>query len=545
MTTLLDLDIRTVILLLFFGNLIAVGVFTAYRRGTFADRPYRLFLVGKLLQAFAWVLLALRGAISDLLSIEVGNGLLFTGFALETLAFAAATERSTRRLESAIAILTVVGCVTFWTLGSDASIRVAIASMISAALLGTMVGFLLRIPDTSRLQMRIASFYALFCVFLVGRTGAALFSPEGIGLFSVNTIQVLTFLTLFLLLIVGGVGFPLLLNERNDRLLHEAHQELLSSEAMLKNIFDTSTIAIFLGNGKGLITHANRRMGEMFGCDPLELVGSRYVDRIDPKDRGVAEQRIAAILKDELPVLKLERPYLRMDGSWFWGQLECTRIHDARTDEYLLLAVIADINELKLAEQRIREMAQRDSLTGLANRVLFSDRLQQATAAAQRDKHHLALLFIDLDRFKPINDSYGHAVGDQLLAAIARRIEGAIRESDTAARIGGDEFVVLLRLVENSEMALIVAEKIRKAIGQPCVIEGNTMSISCSIGIALYPQHGRDEITLSKNADDAMYKAKAEGRDAIRIADCGTDSNREGSMEYVPNESLETAPPDR
>ena len=225
MTTLLDLDIRTVILLLFFGNLIAVGVFTAYRRDKFADRPYRLFLVGKLLQALAWVLLALRGAISDLLSIEVGNGLLFTGFALETLAFAAATERSTRRLEWAAAVMTVVGCLSFWTLGSDASIRVAIASMVSAVLLGTMVGFLLRIPDTSRLQMRIASFYALFCVFLVGRTGGALFAPDGSGLFSLNAIQVLTFLTLFLLLIVGGIGFPLLLNERNDRLLHEAHQE--------------------------------------------------------------------------------------------------------------------------------------------------------------------------------------------------------------------------------------------------------------------------------------------------------------------------------
>ena len=531
MTTLLALDIRTVILLLFFGNLIAVGVFTAYRRDNFAERPYRLFLAGKLLQAFAWALLALRGAISDLLSIDIGNAMLFTGFALETLAFAAATERASRRLVAAVALLTLLGCVIFWILGSTGSTRVAIASMVSAALLGTMVGFLLRIPDTSHLQMRIAGFYALFCVFLVGRTGAALFSPEGIGLFSANAIQTLTFLTLFLLLIVGGIGFPLLLNERSDRLLHEAHQELLSSEAMLKNIFDTSTIAIFLGNKDGLITHANRRMGEMFGCDPAVLVGSRYIDRIDPAEQAIAEQRIAAILRDELPLLKLERQYLRMDGSWFWGQLECTRIHDARADEYLLLAVIADINELKLAEQHIREKAQYDSLTGLANRVLFSDRLQQATAAAQRDGHHLALLFLDLDRFKPINDSFGHAVGDQLLAAIARRIEGAIRESDTAARIGGDEFVVLLRSVENGDGTLTVAEKVRKAIGKPYVIDGHPMTVSCSIGIALYPQHGYDEITLAKNADDAMYKAKEAGRDAIRMADGGTGPAPADSMQ--------------
>ncbi|MFT3848652.1 MAG: sensor domain-containing diguanylate cyclase [Propionivibrio sp.] len=534
MTTLLTLDIRTVILLLFFGNLIAVAVFTAYRRDHFAERPYRLFLAGKLLQASAWALLALRGNIEDLASADVGNALLFTGFALETLAFAAATERASRRLVSAVALLTLIGCIVFWTLGSTASIRVAIASMVSAALLGTMVGFLLRIPDTSHLQLRIAGFYALLCVFLVGRTGAALFSPEGLGLFTASAIQILTFLTLFLLLIVGGIGFPLLLNERKDRLLREAHQELLSSEALLKNIFDTLTIAIFLGNGAGLITHANRRMGEMFGCDPALLVGSRYVDRIDPADREIAEQRIAAILRDELPLLRLERPYLRIDGSWFWGQLECTRIHDARAGEYLLLAVIADINELKLAEKHIREMAQHDSLTGLANRVLFSDRLRQATAAAQRDGHLLALLFIDLDRFKPINDNFGHAVGDQLLAAIARRIEGAVRESDTAARIGGDEFVVLLRSVEDGDGALIGAEKIRKAISRPYVIDGHAVSVSCSIGIALYPQHGDDEITLTKSADDAMYKVKEEGRDAIRMADCGTEPASAGSMTESP-----------
>jgi diguanylate cyclase (GGDEF)-like protein len=164
-------------------------------------------------------------------------------------------------------------------------------------------------------------------------------------------------------------------------------------------------------------------------------------------------------------------------------------------------------------------LAQHDALTGLPNRLLFNDRVEQALAAARRDQTRFAVMFIDLDNFKPVNDDFGHGVGDQLLKCIAGRIEAAVRESDTVARIGGDEFVILLRQVQHAEDAIAVAEKVRTAVAQPCDIEGRHIVISASTGIAIYPEHGSDLLTLSKHADIAMYRAKDAGRNSIRLHD--------------------------
>ncbi|MBP9903958.1 MAG: diguanylate cyclase [Rhodoferax sp.] len=175
--------------------------------------------------------------------------------------------------------------------------------------------------------------------------------------------------------------------------------------------------------------------------------------------------------------------------------------------------------ELQQSQARLQHMAQHDSLTGLANRALFSDRLHQALAAARRDQTHLALLFLDLDHFKPVNDDYGHAVGDELLKVVAQRMLACVRESDTVARIGGDEFVLLLRSVSDDpgQTALTVAEKIREALARAFDIDGKALHISCSIGVAIYPEHGTDDITLAGHADQAMYLAKQAGRNRVTL----------------------------
>jgi|GEM_PF-210040 diguanylate cyclase (GGDEF)-like protein/PAS domain S-box-containing protein len=178
---------------------------------------------------------------------------------------------------------------------------------------------------------------------------------------------------------------------------------------------------------------------------------------------------------------------------------------------------ITDITKRKHAEERIKHMAQFDALTDLPNRALLSDRLQQALSNAKREHIHLALMFIDFDNFKPINDSLGHAIGDKLLAKASARMQRCMRESDTIARIGGDEFVVLLPNTDSDLDAKVVAEKIRQAITIPFEIDDYTLNISVSIGIAIYPEHGEDEIELSKNADLAMYYAKQAGRNISMI----------------------------
>ena len=177
------------------------------------------------------------------------------------------------------------------------------------------------------------------------------------------------------------------------------------------------------------------------------------------------------------------------------------------------------IAELNCRREEMENLARHDPLTGLANRRLLVEHAEHAFAFARRDNERLAVLFIDLDRFKPINDNLGHAVGDLLLKAVAERIRGVIRESDTPARIGGDEFVVLLEMIQDDVDAQTVAEKIRVALNQPFEIVGHgeehRIAVSACIGIAFYPEDGTDMIELSRHADEAMYRAKESGRNAV------------------------------
>jgi diguanylate cyclase len=171
--------------------------------------------------------------------------------------------------------------------------------------------------------------------------------------------------------------------------------------------------------------------------------------------------------------------------------------------------------ELQRRQEELAHQARHDPLTGLPNRALFADRFEQVLASARRNQGRFALMFIDLDRLKAINDNLGHGVGDQLLKAVATRIQGALRESDTVARVGGDEFVALLPQIQHNDDVLGVAEKIRQAIAEPVAIDQHTLTVSASIGIAMYPNDGEDLIALTKCADSAMYRAKEGGRDAV------------------------------
>lgn len=180
---------------------------------------------------------------------------------------------------------------------------------------------------------------------------------------------------------------------------------------------------------------------------------------------------------------------------------------------------LEDITDRILMQRQVRELAFYDPLTHLPNRRLAIERLTQHLALARRAKTRLALLFIDLDNFKPINDELGHEVGDWLLQSAAQRIQMCVRASDTAARMGGDEFVVLLPDLQSSDHAMVVAEKIRSALTEAFVTaQGVTLSISCSIGVALYPDHGETDVDLLRKGDEAMYQSKRSGRNAVTLA---------------------------
>lgn len=229
----------------------------------------------------------------------------------------------------------------------------------------------------------------------------------------------------------------------------------------------------------------------------------------------VADVKAGRAGPETIFVDEVEQP--RKDGGSVWTEVVTRYLLDEATGQVEVHGVSRDIGERKQNQERVRFMAQHDALTGLANRALFSDLLDQALANARRDKTLLALLFLDLDHFKPVNDLLGHGIGDQLLQAVAQRILANVRESDTVARIGGDEFVVLLRKVDGAASAEAVARKVCACLSPAYEIGGHHLEISASVGVAMYPAHGSDAVELTKHADDAMYEAKRAGRNRAVI----------------------------
>ena len=246
-----------------------------------------------------------------------------------------------------------------------------------------------------------------------------------------------------------------------------------------------------------------------------------------------------ALVRARLPSLLGQFEGGEIDSSYYatlelkqqhrMGHFICTEsighfVRNPDTNQIELHGVTRDITERKEQQERIRFMAQHDALTGLPNRHLFSDRFQQARAVAMREGHSMALIFMDLDHFKPVNDTHGHAMGDALLCAVARRIKGCLRASDIVARVGGDEFLVLLARNGHAPDAVLVAEKIRQELARVFDIGGQRLSISSSLGVALYPSHAETEELLTKCADIAQYQAKQGGRNCARLFQPGWEA---------------------
>ena len=212
----------------------------------------------------------------------------------------------------------------------------------------------------------------------------------------------------------------------------------------------------------------------------------------------------------------------RKNGEIYPEQLTVTAVKGSAGQVTHYVATLHDITQRKQLEQEVAQLALLDPLTQLPNRRLFNDRLSQALTRAKRAQSHMAVMFIDLDKFKPINDAHGHEVGDWVLQTVAKRIESCLRSSDSAARVGGDEFLVLLPDVQTSDDALVVAEKICAELARPFVLPGRlSLLASASIGIAIYPDHGLTEQDLLRHGDRAMYQAKSAGGNTVRLSALG------------------------
>ncbi|MDR3479334.1 MAG: PAS domain S-box protein [Burkholderiaceae bacterium] len=310
----------------------------------------------------------------------------------------------------------------------------------------------------------------------------------------------------------GLVGVILDITERK-----QAERALSESESRFREIFNTVNDAILIHDAEtGRIVDVNPRMLEMYGLTREEALTRRF----NEMSAGTAPYSSVEAL-EKIRLARTEGPQTfdwlarKKNGDLFW--VEASLRSALIGNRHRILAVVRDITKQKNTEVQIHHLAYYDGLTDLPNRTLFSDRLQQALATAKRDKLRLALMFLDLDKFKPINDTLGHHVGDMLLVEAAKRMRECVRESDTVARLGGDEFGVLLPVIKSKEDAMLVAEKIREALNQPFFLVGQKLNISSSAGIAVYPDHGDDEEQMLRNADIAMYFAKESGRNNVKF----------------------------
>ncbi len=254
---------------------------------------------------------------------------------------------------------------------------------------------------------------------------------------------------------------------------------------------------------------------DMLGFTDEDIIvhAEAWNHRIHADDRRLVDEELRACLDGLSRNYYNEHRVICRDGRIKWvlarGMI-VSRMPDGKPQR--MIGTLADITDRKNMDERVRHMAHYDLLTDLPNRGLMSERLQQAVIKARRDKTQMAVMFLDLDKFKPVNDNLGHDIGDLLLKQVAQRLLHSMRAADTVARLGGDEFVVLLHAIDNKKDAVVVAEKILHALNEPFIIAEHEISISGSIGIAAYPQHGEDEKLLLINADIAMYHAKKEGR---------------------------------
>jgi diguanylate cyclase (GGDEF)-like protein len=237
-----------------------------------------------------------------------------------------------------------------------------------------------------------------------------------------------------------------------------------------------------------------------------------YKQYADENNAKALYSLFSGIYKTGIPVKTHDLELVKKDGKKSFNEISASLIKNAQGEAIGFRGIARDITERKHMEQQLNYMATHDTLTGLPNRLMFSQLLNQAIRSAQRHKRQLAVLFIDLDRFKTINDSLGHEAGDRLLKEIARRFKRSLRAVDVVARLGGDEFVILIEEVDELSQVAIVAHKILSSAIKQMVLQGEECRVTASIGISIYPKDGNDEQTLIKNADIAMYFAKEEGK---------------------------------
>jgi diguanylate cyclase (GGDEF)-like protein/PAS domain S-box-containing protein len=291
-----------------------------------------------------------------------------------------------------------------------------------------------------------------------------------------------------------------------------AEKALRESEERFRNILENAPIGMSVMSLEGRFMLVNSSLCELVGYKKEELEKLTFQEITHPEDLEPHLANVQRLLDGSITSFNMEKRYIRKDRQIVWAQLTSSVIRDSDGVPMYLVAQIEDISDRRRSQEQIHLMAYYDALTGLPNRRLLLDRLNHALAQARRYQRSMALLFLDLDNFKHVNDTMGHDIGDELLKVVAGRLQACVRAVDTVCRQGGDEFIIVLTEIAHLQGVAVVANKIIEAISEPISLQEKELRITTSIGIAVYSVAGTDdEKELMKKADSAMYEAKDKG----------------------------------
>lgn len=359
--------------------------------------------------------------------------------------------------------------------------------------------------------------YARLCIFVTGliSIGAIIGWVAHVDIlhslfphYEATTGQTLyTIIMIVLMLLISLLLSAWLMKIAESR--NQFQSALRMSEARFHRALDMAPIGMAIVDLDGKYLEVNHALCRLTGYTKAELLSRSFQSITHPDDLQFDKINAEKLISGKTHLYQVEKRYVRKDGSFTWVQITAAVLHDTKTHEPIHFIVqIEDITLRKQAEAAIRNLAYHDTLTNLPNRRLLMDRIMQAISVAKRRHHMIAIMFLDLDKFKEVNDTMGHDVGDELLRAVSTRLINLLREEDTIARISGDEFVIVLHEINKTSDARHVAEKINHELISPFIIDDNEITVGVSIGITIYPNDGDDPLVLLKNADTAMYAAK-------------------------------------
>jgi diguanylate cyclase (GGDEF)-like protein/PAS domain S-box-containing protein len=292
----------------------------------------------------------------------------------------------------------------------------------------------------------------------------------------------------------------------------------LYSMVVLGLLEATASDVTTLCSAEGVLLYVSAAVGPVLGWTPAELTGRSTDDFIHPEEQDAARTGRAAALRTAETVITTQR-FLVSDGRYLWTESATRQIVDQRVpDGLVLLTSIRDVADRKLVEARLERQALTDPLTGIANRTVLMDRLTQALRRLQRDRFVLAVIYLHLDRFKVINDSLGHKLGDQLLMKVAQRALTSLRPADTLARIGGDEFVIVAEGLTDIAEAMVLAARICASIEKPFDLDGEAIVCTVSAGVATTVDSDHSALALLQEADLASYRAEDRGRHRVEVS---------------------------